>query len=745
MSSSDLNDDRQVLEKGRKNSLKIQAASMRDQIPAKLLKKLEKDDFGVRIQKIWIRGNSDRAWWLERQQLYLGDWDEFLVRDAEGPFEGASNLHIPVTYNVCKAYHARMLQAITADDFQIPVKARREDHKSREVMVQDVLRYTLKDWANHHKGVYRVLDAWVWSWVTTGIGLAKWRWDVKYTRFVDVDVVPKAGVPRFEVDENGKEVAVPNIQLVEQEVTKTITCFDGPVLDHISAEDLLWVGSSNLQESDLVIHREWLTASDLWTLVDRKVFDEDVVTSIIDGGPDLVSGAVATGIKQDKAEIEGRSSVDSESDLDRYEILECYAKTDVDGSGINSDIVVWVHSKTGKILRATYLYRVSKNGKRPFAKAEFLPVPGHDYPRGLPEILHPIQVEMDAMHNMRIDNGIIANCPMFFFRSSSSLDAQKIDFEPGVGIPVDDPSRDVFFPQIGNRTAFGMQEEMALQSLVERITGINDITLGAMSGAQGASRTASGVRALVGESNSNLNVHLRRLNEALKELLCVVFSMLQQRIPQGLSFRLTGEDGADYWKQVRNSNDIYGDFDFEVSPNSETSNSAIRTEQATQILNTLLNPLLIQTGIVDQQGLYEGVKNWMQANQIKDFGRYISKPAQMANRLSPQDEFLRVINGMPVPITPDMDHKGYLAYVESVMSSDELLGMISEEQTMAAMAQAKKHEEMQRALDAMAAQQANAMQARVNSQNSIQQTPIGAGPSAMAAPTGQAPVEQGAA
>src|SRR5205085_780512 len=103
------------------------------------------------------------------------------------------------------------------------------------------------------------------------------------------------------------------------------------------------------------------------------------------------------------------------------------------------------------------------------------------------------------MHNLSVDAGIISTMPVGFYRATSSLKPETIRYEPGSLIPVDDPTRDIIFPQIGNRSVFGANQEAGLYTLVERLTGISDLTLGSMSGGQGAARTATGVRGLVNE------------------------------------------------------------------------------------------------------------------------------------------------------------------------------------------------------------------------------------------------------
>lgn len=721
---STLQAEQDVLQKKSREKLPEDAqVSLRDQIPQKLLKQLRDSELAEKLVRVISAGDANRQTWLDRQHEYLADYDEFLVSSAEGPFEGSSNLHLPVPLIVARALHARFLQAILGVEPYFNLKARTEGMMDRASLVTDTMSYGLKTWCNYNQGVDAAIDTWLWRWVTEGTGLLKLRWDCRYESFVDVVMAEKPAMPKAVPDENGNPV------LQEQppekyEVEKTVTkkWFEGPVFECIDAEDLLIVGGGgDPQLADSVHHTQRLTADELWTLADRGIFDEDSVRTIIDGGPDSESGRQGSEIKQTRAMNAGQGSLDTDADLDRYEIVESYVNFDVDGSGRTSKVITWLHKRSKELLRATYLRRVNKAGEVPFYKIDFHRRPGQTYGVGIIEMLHPITTELDAMHNIKIDAGIIANMPMFFYRATSSTNPEVINFEPGAGIPLDNPQTDVVIPQWGNKTAFYGQEEQALQTLIERLTGISDLSLGVMSGNQGATRTASGVRALLGESNANLDVFLRRLNRGWTQALRGLLHMLQQRIPAGLSFRVTGESGDDYWRQVRSADDIAGDYDIEVSANTANSNKQIQLETANQIYTLTSNPLDYQIGVFTPGQRYEAIRNLLKQMGVKDYGRYVQAPPDHQHISTPQEEVQRIVRGISVPVLPNSDHQGFIALFEEIMGSDELLGRINEQQTVALAKQLQQHVQMAQAMQAQGAQQQAIQQQGVNAQAGAQQ------------------------
>jgi hypothetical protein len=720
---SELNRDKDVIEKGRKNSLKNVDAPLRDQIPSKLLSKLNEMNVGEKISSMWSLGNANRSEWMQRQQLYLSDWDEFLVASDEGSFKGASNLHLPMPFIVVKTMHARFLQALLGIDPPFNVGPRLEASADRAKMIEETMEYAIKEWANDYQGAFEALDEWVWQWISTGSGILKQRWECAYTRFVDVETVDVPAAPKSVVDESGVEVLVPQTKKKEREVVR-VKKKEFPIFETVNHEDVVMIGGNgNPQRADAVLQSTDMTASELWTLVDRKLFDEDAVEEIIRGGGDDLSLTDGSGIKDQRARSSGKASLKTDAELVRYKIIESYLKMDVDGSGINSDLVVWSHLNSKKLVRANYLYRMNKAGERPFFKIDFHKRKDQDYGIGIVEILHPLSVEMDAIHNMRIDFGLVATMPFGFYRPTSSIDPETISLEPGILIPVENPQTDVYFPNLGNRTSFGFQEEAALQQMVERLTGISDMTLGLLN-QQGAARTATGARALLGEASSNLDVHLRRLNAGWKKALEYLLHMLQQRIPEGFSFRLSGDDGSSYWAYIRDREDIEGDFDVEVSPNTSSSNKGIQVENAQQIMQITSDPLGYQLGVLDPATYYEARKNLLSALGVRDYGKFIKAP-QNLRVFSPKEEVDRLLRGIPTPVTPEADHDGYLAYMDFLKANPELLSIYTPEDLQPLEQQAMKHIEMLQALESAAAEQRNINQMKNNAATSANQAPTG--------------------
>lgn len=692
-----INDDQDVVE-NRTESLGEVSVPLRQQISARLMSRLKEKNAGELISSLWTLGNADRTHWLERQDEYLTQYDNFIDPIYEGAEDWNSTLHLPTIYTVVKTFHARMYSALMGIDPPFTTKSRTGANVERAKLVEDLMRYAVIDWANEYLGVQEQVDRWLWDWVASGVGILKARWDRQYTKFEDIAEV-QVPTTTLQVDpETGDNIVVPGVRTEEEIIMQTIERFNGPCVERVNVEDLLIIGGEgDPQKADFVIQQQYVTASTLWSLVDQKVFDRDAVEAVIEAGESLQETDVTGQTKAQRFDNAGLEGPDRTYDLDRYQILEAYIKMDTDGDGIDEDIIVWVDGKTREILRATYLYRVMNTGMRPFFKIDFHKRQGSEYGAGLVELLYSLGQEIDAQHNMRVDVGILTSMPWGFYQASAGTPAEKLPIEPGTLVPMDNPGQNVFFPNLGNRTSFGMQEEAALNQQIERMTSISDLSLGIIGG-QGATRTATGTRALVGEANANLDIFVQRMNRGWKQFLKYLFAMLQTNIQPGFQFRILGDDGNDYWQQIESREEIAGLYDFELEANSSNSNPTIRFQSANQIYQMTQNPLDMQLGLVSPLERYEAIKNVLQELGVRDVSRYVRKPADIPRIFTPLEVANRLLSGIDVPLDPTQDLQGFIQWVDGMMSDDELLGQFGQGEVAALV---NKQQEAQQLMAAM--------------------------------------------
>ena len=142
-----------------------------------------------------------------------------------------------------------------------------------------------------------------------------------------------------------------------------------------------------------------------------------------------------------------------------------------------SQYIVHVALRAKKIIRIERSEDHNKDGKRSGIKYDFITEPNRFYSMGLAEWVRHSQAELDAIHNQRLDAGLLTNLPYGFYKPSSGIKPQIIKVEPGKLWPVADP-QGVNFPKSNWMPTFSFQEEALVKRYAGEQAGLSDPATG---------------------------------------------------------------------------------------------------------------------------------------------------------------------------------------------------------------------------------------------------------------------------
>lgn len=669
---------------------------------------------GERISNEWRTENDARGDKLRRREEYTANWRDLNGPRTQGPWENASDFHVPLTLIDGKAIHARLWQLFSDFGSLVGVKARKATFEGREEAVKSFMTFLLSDHCNSRMGVRDTFDEWLWNVVFDGEEYLK-LYSVREVHEY-LEVVPKTTVkqetafdPQNTTGKTTTEVKMEEAEEIRTEVLET------PHIKRVLNEDvLLPKGECDPQTASWVKHRVAMSAADLKARARDKKFDPKVVEEILKLKMSAPSSANQEDqIKTQRAEMDGFSdSTGYAGDL--HYVIEHYGReyigknadgeASADMSRFPQEVVVWVHQGTGKTLGWTYLYRISPSGIRPLFKADFIRFPDRGGV-GAAEVLAPINDAIDATYNLRYDNGVMASMQFGAYRASSGLKPDKIQIEPGMMIPVDDPQSDIRMMQFPFLNGFGYQEEDRLTGYAERVLTISDINLGRTPNKVGGFRTASGANALQSESGIQLEIHFDRLARTLSRLFQALFRLARERMTGELFYRVTGERGEPVFGKV-NRADLRGEYDFEINVDVLGESRQEAQQKATLLMQTLINPAFMQSGVVSPSNLYHLAKNFLQKNRFRRVDNYITPPQQYTGEVvTPSERIHSIVVGMLEPdpaesVRLNENHEEALKTYDGFEQSDYFGLMTQPEQLAAFDRLKKKHVEM------MTAQQA---------------------------------------
>lgn len=650
---------------------------------------------------------DQRAEWL----LALRD---LRYRYKQGHFDQASDLHVPYTLIMAKAIHARIFQVFSQANF-FSVEANNKAFRDKEELITWFMNWVLSKWMNKSRGKDDTIDQMISDLIDEGTAVLKLGFDRWRHTFLDVDIVTEekevpeifAGAEDLEI-ESGTETTT-KIKNVKKTLMQA-----APSMRNVGLDDFMMPpGQLNVQESPWVAHRVFLADDDLKLRVQQGRFDEDLVFEALERrrSPSQLGTDLRNDVRGEMRGLEGVSRREDthqhKDDFGTHEIIEWYGKayveksmddevhTDVDT--LPEEIVVWYHAGIRKILGWNYLHRISPSGKRPFYKMDFMRAKQRAFGVGVGELLWAINNHIDAVHNLKMDNGVLASLQFGVYRSGSTFKPDTFRLRPGDLVPVEDPNdfKLFNFPYLGQ---FGENEELALTGYGEKLLAINDINLGNLTGrgVAGALRNATGANFVDRQANIQLHPHLSRIAREMKECLGDLFILCRSRMDHQLFFRVTGEDGRGIFGQVSRE-DLRGDYDFTIDVNLAASSEAEKQQRVTLMLQTLMNPTLMQLGVVQVQNVYEVVKQYLMRHQIRDPDTYITKPqGYIGPPLTPQDRIFKIMMGqydnprIELTVRPEENHDIALATYEQFKESN-LFGNLQRPQLAAFQALVNEH------------------------------------------------------
>ncbi len=441
-----------------------------------------------------------------------------------------------------------------------------------------------------------------------------WDWTVTQT----VEEKPKKIQVKFYTRDNG------DVEMVTEE---TVTVFEGPkprvcqyeeILCSSRATNLQIPGPSNPGGAPHVIMIDYPTVDEIRKLQKEGFYDlmtskeaedlESVAPNTIDAqekvAKDIIAGTNDEPVKK-KAE--------SHTTLTR---LRCFDRYDIDGDGLDEDVIFWVILEQKTVVKASLLTEMypSIPPKRPFAEAPMIPIPGRRTGISLLEILEGGHDTKKALLDAGINANDLANSPFFFYRASAGTRPEIIRTYPGEGYPLADPSRDVNFPTLGNSAAQGlslnfitMQDQMQ-----EKVSVLGDIQFGRVPpGRSSALRTNANLSLLSAQGEARPERILRRFFICLTDMWRLIHNQNRYFLPNNKKYRLIGKlpEEKDPYQSITKKDQIDADFDFSFKANVlNTSKNALQ-ESLQGLGGAWFNPLTIQMGIAQPDGFYRYLRD----------------------------------------------------------------------------------------------------------------------------------------
>jgi len=350
---------------------------------------------------------------------------------------------------------------------------------------------------------------------------------------------------------------------------------------------------------------------------------------------------------------------DSESDVSKsipYENI--FKKYDINGDGFDEDIFIVYFPDHKKIAQIRWVNEVFKSGERPVDILTYGIREDSIYSYGVIELLKDIQSEIDLLYNQYNNYNTLINTPFGVIKKQSSfgnnLEQPVIKVKPLELIELDDVN-DLKFPYIPNNQSWNLTAMEVLTQQGQAVIGTND----AMLGKQQFSRTPVGsTLKLLAEANIRIKQILVRMNRGLKSHLRKIYQLARDYGPAEQIFRIMGEKGDFQFYSITRE-ELANMPDFDLGTSIDNINKVYMREVWLLLMEKVLNPFLVQTGLIQNPGIYEMLKKIFEVYEIKDFAKIVTKPP-VNDLISQEEENILMMQGIEVRVNPMDDDKEHL-------------------------------------------------------------------------------------
>lgn len=418
------------------------------------------------------------------------------------PYEGCSNLSVPLTRPLTDTVVVRVLDVIFSTKKVWMVEAKKPEFLGIDRQLEDALDWWQRSIVKLRRKIYPALL----QCIKIGKGVIKIEFVRKkktITRYATEEEKLDPGIKKYKTADGRRVVKVPKI------------VYEGCDIFPIDRQDfIISADADTIEKADIVGFRFPTTPEEIKYKVKKGIYLK---------AAEIIGAEKQPDEKVDKADAENKDI--TPHSYEKPWLRELWLKYDVDGDGETDDLAVTYHKETGTICRC--IYNPMFYGFRPFKDFTFYPVEYSFDGDGTCGILEHVQEEVDSIHNQRIDRMNQINSMQLIIGPGMNED-QDFKVYPGKQWKADDLETAMREVRWSDVLPSSFQEEGLLHSLAEKSVGVTPGVMGIPSSDRPVFRdTAMNLQ----EANKKFKLGIENIFRDIEDLGMTVLEMFAQYEP----------------------------------------------------------------------------------------------------------------------------------------------------------------------------------------------------------------------
>lgn len=353
------------------------------------------------------------------------------------------------------------------------------------------------------------------------------------------------------------------------------------------------------------------------------------------------------------------------------EVIRWYGHFDYNNDGVEENIRIMVSPDHKIYLGGVDMVNVTFSGRRPlnFTKYDNYIDRMDDLDgEGVINKVKELAEEIDAIFNQMTDAHTLAVLRPFFYDPSGDVDAPAIVLGPNKGIPVTDPQKNIYFPQIDIPTERLINAIRLVLEFVERLTAASEYIMGRESGIVGGSGTATRTNAIMQSAEIRFTLPSERLRQGAAEILTTDLDLLQLNLPAGFENQVLGEDGEPIFQAGELQDEaLSGKFSAYLLPDPSMGSKQTERDLMSMTYSILMQNMIVGT---DPAKIYQVTYDFLKAYGMEDQAKRYLGPAPMQDDIdSPEDENTLIVQGEFARVRANIAEN----HIEHIMKHQELL------------------------------------------------------------------------